>query len=514
MKKMFSGSVCSYCLAGILLLTCTIAYAAAPPKKGKALHTYLSQYENVLGTSMELKVSTYTQVRATEAEKTALAEIKKLSEILSAYDKESEFSKWQKTCGQPVPVSNELFEVMQLFDVWRNRTGGALDASAEIVTRLWKKAASTNRVPTQQELNNAVAEIKQTHWVLNPKTRTATHLDNAPLMLNSFVKSYIIKHAVNEAMKPGDVKAVVLNIGGDIVVSGDVTENVLVKDPKADAENEAPIASLRISDKAVATSGNYRRGELIGGHWYSHIVDPRTGLPADDIISATVVAPDAADAGALATAFNVMSLPESVQLASTMPGVEYLIVTRDGKQQTSKGWGSLKAAYKENGIVGNLNTKTGNREAGGNSFEMIINLEINTQKEGFAKRPYLAVWIEDTMHSPVRTVSIWHGSDRYMPELKSWYLKYRTIYNSDMNFKSSTSSATRSAGKYTLKWDGKDDKGNYVKPGKYIVKIEAAREHGTHQLMRQEIDCDNTPKQINLPGNIEISSVSLDYHKN
>jgi hypothetical protein len=113
----------------------------------------------------------------------------------------------------------------------------------------------------------------------------------------------------------------------------------------------------------------------------------------------------------------------------------------------------------------------------------------------------------------VRTIGVWHGSDRYIAELKSWYLKYRSTYNNDMNFKSSITSATRSAGKYTLKWDGKDDEGNYVKPGKYIVKIEASREHGTYQLMRQEIICDETPKTINLSGNVEISSASLDYRK-
>jgi hypothetical protein len=269
---------------------------------------------------------------------------------------------------------------------------------------------------------------------------------------------------------------------------------------------------LLITNKAVATSGNYRRGELINGHWYSHIVDPRTGLPADHILSATVVAPDATDAGALATAFNVMPVSESIQLASTLPGVEYLIVTKEGQRVTSKGWGILETALNA-GTRENFTGAKVKDDKWDNGFELLINLEINTQKQGFAKRPYLAVWIEDTTHSPVRTVSMWHGSDRYVSELKSWYLKYRNTYNSDMNFKNSITSATRSPGKYTLKWDGKDDKGNYVKPGKYIVKIEISREHGTYQLMRQEIDWNEAPKAIDLAGNIEISSASLDYRK-
>ncbi|WP_431210218.1 DUF2271 domain-containing protein [Puia sp. P3] len=107
--------------------------------------------------------------------------------------------------------------------------------------------------------------------------------------------------------------------------------------------------------------------------------------------------------------------------------------------------------------------------------------------------------------------SVWHGAERYLPELKSWFLKYRGKYGSDQAFAGTITSATRPAGKYTLKWDGKDDQGNAVKPGKYVVKIEVSREHGTYQLMRQEIDWNGTPQQLRLQGNVEISSVSMDY---
>ena len=76
-----------------------------------------------------------------------------------------------------------------------------------------------------------------------------------------------------------------------------------------------------------------------------------------------------------------------------------------------------------------------------------------------------------------------------------------------------TTSATRPPGKYTLKWDGKDNAGKLVKPGKYTVVIEASREHGTYQVIRQEMDFSGVPKQINLTGNVEIESATLDYRK-
>ncbi len=504
----------TWCITTSLILTFNSADTHVYHKSKKSFHLYVSQFENVLGTSLELKISATSKNEATIAEGAVLREITRMAKILSAYDANSEFSRWFRTLRQPVRVSPELFEVLNLFDQWRVRSNGALDASAEVINELWKQAAAKHLLPTKEELANAVSEVQQPHWKLDSARQTATHLSNAPLKLNSFTKSYIIKHAADAAMASGKVNAVVVNIGGDLVVTGNLCETVEISNPKADAENETPVDQLIISNRAVATSGNYRRGELISGQWYSHIVDPRTGKPADNIVTATVVAPSATDAGALATAFNVMSSSEIIKLAATLPEVQYLIITKNGERISSKGWNSLEVpgtSRRNFPAITNGNRLPAPRW--NNDFELLINLEINLQKGGFVKRPYVAVWVEDENHAPVRTVSVWHGRDRYLPELKSWYLKYRETYNTDKNFNNSVTSATRSAGKYKLKWDGKDDKGNFVKPGKYIIKIEASREHGTYQLIRQEIECDETPKLLNLVGNVEIASASLDYRK-
>ena len=78
----------------------------------------------------------------------------------------------------------------------------------------------------------------------------------------------------------------------------------------------------------------------------------------------------------------------------------------------------------------------------------------------------------------------------------------------------SVSSATRAPGQYTFKWDMKDEQGKPVKPGSYTVCIEAAREHGTYQLMRQPIDLTGTDKQVTVPINgVEVTAAAIDYHK-
>jgi len=123
------------------------------------------------------------------------------------------------------------------------------------------------------------------------------------------------------------------------------------------------------------------------------------------------------------------------------------------------------------------------------------------------------VWVEDAKKNTVRTLALWYNKPRWLPDLKEWYRKNNNNYNGGAQDMSAISSATRPAGSYTLKWDGKDDKGKYVNEGTYTIFIEAAREHGTYQIMKQEINCKKKPEHFEIPGNIEVSSASVEYKK-
>lgn len=491
--------------AVVLILSLLFFYnglLSAHPVK-KTYRSYVSHYENVLGTSMELKIIAASEKQAAVAEKAALAEIQRLSRILSGYDANSEFSKWMKTINKPVPVSKDLFTVLSLFDQWRQKTNGALDASAEVVGRLWKEAAANGQLPTQEAISKAIAEVKQTHWLLDATNQTATHLTATPLRLNSFAKSYIIQSATNAAMAATGVNGMIVNIGGDMVITGDVNETVHIADPKADAENDLPVDRLLIQNKAIATSGNYRRGELINGAWYSHIIDPRNGVPANEIISATVIAPSATDAGALATAFNVLTPSECVALAAGMPGVDYLILTKNGTRIESKNWKLLEL------VIPADENKSIQKEW---KNELTITLELS-QQQGFAKRPFAAVWVVDKNGATVKTIALWYNKPRWLRDLREWFRNNGSTWNADPSAYASTTGATRSPGKYTLKWDGKDDKGTVLEQDKYTIYIEVVREHGGYDLLHQEIDCTKKAQQFNLKGNVEIAEVTLDYGK-
>jgi thiamine biosynthesis lipoprotein len=306
------------------------------------------------------------------------------------------------------------------------------------------------------------------------------------------------------------VRRVVVNIGGDLVVRGEGSELVDVADPKSDAENAAPLAELRIDSRAIATSGNYRRGEAIGGRHYSHIVDPRTGMPADGILSSTVVAANPADAGAMATAFSVLPPAESRRVAAGIPGTEYLLIARDGTRFTSPGWAALAVAAAPPAPAP---APPPPGPVWDESMELTVTVDL-ARLEGRARRPYFAAWVEDGDKFPVRTMALWFQRERWLPELRAWYRADRLRAMAEgTDITRSVSSATRSPGHYTLQWDGKDNLGKPVKPGKYTVYIECAREQGGYDLFHKDIDFNGTPAKIQLPGGSEIASASLDYHK-
>ncbi|HEY2039761.1 MAG TPA: DUF2271 domain-containing protein [Edaphobacter sp.] len=490
-------------LAATLSLALSLPFVSAQSRS----KPHVFYHENVLGTSLELKLRTASDAQATQAEAAALREIDRENRILSAWSSTSEFSRWTRTHNTPVHVSPELYDVLSLFDRWHQQTAGALDASAETAVRAWKLAAVENREPTDAELRKAVVAMQHPHWSLDPVHRTATHLDDAPIALNSFAKSYIASRAANAALAAG-ATGVLLNIGGDIVLRGDITERVAITDPHAAAENDPPIDLIRLSNRSIATSGDYKRGFDIHGVHYSHIIDPRTGEPAESVLSSTVIASDAATAGALATAFSVIPPEQSRRLAASIPNIDYLLVLRDGRTIASHNWPSRELPRLQTVSYAPPQKAVA-------SLDLLINLELARIDDPRYRRPYVAVWVEDSDRFPVRTLALWFQKPRWLPELKSWYHadKVRNLAEGT-DLSTTISSATRSPGKYTLRWDGKDNAGKPVKPGKYTIFIEAAREHGTYGLIRQEINWDGkTASQFTLPGNKEIASVSLDYGK-
>ncbi len=480
-----------------------------------AAGTWSFHRENVLGTSLDMAVSAPSRAAGLQAERAALAEFARQSAILSAWDANSEFSRWQRTRGTAVKVSPELMDVLERFDRWRGETGGVLNASAEAATRLWKVAAKSDQAPSDAELAAAVHAMAQLHWVLDHAAGTATRLSDAPLVLASFTKSLITQHAADAALRAG-ATGVMLNVGGDIVTRGSLTQRVDIANPERDAENSMQLETVVLQDRAIATSGSTRRGFDVAGERVSHLIDPRAARPAAAMLSASVIAQDAATAGALATALAILSPREGAALMARHPGAEYMTVSASGERVASTGWGAYQearvqpAAYAVKAGAA-VPTPSANWNQ---SMELSIKLDLPRIDNPRYRRPYVAVWIEDKDRFPVRTVALWFKNPRWLNELKTWYRDDQVRNLSEgTDISATVSSPTRAPGSYTLRWDGKDNEGKLVKAGKYTVVVEAAREHGGHSIERQEFDFNGTAQAKVLPASDELGAVQLDYRK-
>jgi len=505
--------------AGILLVS--NLFVASSVQGGELFVAY---FENVLGTGLELRVLAENQQAADQAEERALAEIDRLDAIFSTYNSESEFSRWQRTSGDWQRISPELLSVLTAADAWRAATRGAFHPGAQRLSDVWKLAERRRQVPDEKELRAAVVDLRSEPWQLDATRGQARRLVSYPLTLNAIAKGEIIDQACRVAHETRGVSAALVKIGGDMRVCGEWTHPVTIRDPSS-AVGGSRTLTVEIGERGLATSGLAYRGFEVAGRWWSHLLDPRTGWPVEHLASVTVVAPTARDADALATAFSVLEPSESLRLARSIEGVQCLLITPEGQRLTTPGWSLIESlleatptqlAQAENPKPETVPAVPVDWNGG---FELEVQIEINGADGGRRyRRPYVAVWVEDDEGYPVKTLALWvqrtGKGPRWIPDLKRWYKSdHLRQINEETDLVKTMSEPTRKPGEYKLVWDGTDHAGQVVPPGDYTVSIEAAREHGTYQIIRKKVKLDREIVQEPLPGNQEIKSAALHYRQ-
>ncbi len=147
------------------------------------------------------------------------------------------------------------------------------------------------------------------------------------------------------------------------------------------------------------------------------------------------------------------------------------------------------------------------------AMELALTFKTNIGGFGRHRNPYVAVWIEDADGNPVRTLALWCDTGRgrrYLEHLSRWF---RAIGTGAMGSRvlSQVARPTRVAGTYALVWDGKNDHGQFVALGEYVVNVEMAREHGPYELVRQAVSLGNGPTSATLPGQGELGDVNVEY---
>jgi len=304
-----------------------------------------SGHRLVMGTFARLVVIAADPNTANCCIEAALAEIQKVDELMSDYKSDSEISEINRDAfRRAVKISESTYQVLQRSIEISKLTGGAFDITVGPLVDLLRLAEKKGVSPSKAEIDRAESKVGFEKLKLDSRNRTVKFtVEGMRLDLGGIAKGYAVDKAV-EAMQNVRAIGAMVDIGGDIRCFGVPTrgkKNWLIglQDPNKPDEiitKTLPLLVLKLTDAAVATSGGYRRFTLIDGKKYSHIIDRRTGISAQGLSSVTIIASDATNADALATAVSVMGDERGLALIETMPGIEAILITTQSPHQIIK----------------------------------------------------------------------------------------------------------------------------------------------------------------------------------
>ena len=290
---------------------------------------------HTMGTSYSVKLVAPKNTDAKTLAQEIFATLEQVDHLMSNWLPDSEINRFNRH-RETTPFSLSPATATVISEALRvaRLTGGALDITAGPLIDRWGFGAKADQpIPEQEELEQLLQQCGFHHLYMEGQT-ARKDIPELQVNLSSLAKGYAVDLAAEMLEKKGFADFMI-EVGGEVVVKG-------LKDQKTPwrIAIQAPNARYRPEiykiaqpgDKAMATSGDYRNFFIHEGRRYSHILDPRTGRPVPPTIaSATVLADGCMTADALATAFMILPPEESIAIAARSPGVECLLLIREGE---------------------------------------------------------------------------------------------------------------------------------------------------------------------------------------
>jgi thiamine biosynthesis lipoprotein len=267
---------------------------------------------------------------ALEAGSAALDLIERLEEQMTVYRDDSEVARINALAAfAAMPVEERLFGLFERAVALSEATGGAFDMTAGALVKAWGFLRGPKRVPRPAELAEVLTRVGYGHAVLDRANRTIAFRRPVELNLGAIGKGYALDRAAALLRDEWGVESALLQGGYSSVyaVGAPPTDErgwlVGIRNPARQSDR---IACVRLRDRAMGTSGDAIQFFEQGGRRYGHILDPRSGWPARGTASVSVLAPSAADADALSTAFFIQGHDAARDWCSVAHSVAAIVV--------------------------------------------------------------------------------------------------------------------------------------------------------------------------------------------
>ncbi|WP_080800289.1 FAD:protein FMN transferase [Arabiibacter massiliensis] len=262
--------------------------------------------------------------------------------LLSRVDPASELFRLNHAEGRPTEVDPELAAFIEVALAYCREAGGLFDVTMGSVTRLWDFKRQI--VPDAADVAEALRHVDYRNVVVEGSTVTLRD-PQACVDLGGIAKGYIADGLL-ALLRDHGVERALVNLGGNVAVMGGRPDG----DPwrvgirKPFPSSALPLldsfATVALRDGSVVTSGVYERAFERDGALYHHILDPRTGRPAEtDLLSATVVSRASLDADGFTTALVIMGADRALAFAEEHPALEAVLVTTEGDVLATSGIG-------------------------------------------------------------------------------------------------------------------------------------------------------------------------------
>ncbi len=267
----------------------------------------------VMGTEARITADAPDRETAAAAVAAAYDALNRVNDLMSDYVADSEIGRLNRLPpGEALKLSPETYFCLSEAQCFAAMTGGAFDVTCRPLVSVWKEAGKTKTLPTEETLTAARARVGWDKLLLDADRKVAmTTAAGMEIDLGGIAKGYALDLAAHAMGRAGATSGLI-DVGGDVRVlgpqAGDQPWRIGVQHPFRPRGEHFCVVELRHG--AVATSGNQHRYSEIDGKRYSHILDPRTGWPAENAPHVTVIANDGLNADAWATILSVLGAEE------------------------------------------------------------------------------------------------------------------------------------------------------------------------------------------------------------